>query len=99
MVQDGEEIQMTPEEAIDYIFNKVNVGDTLELSYNRIYAPGEVISIVEPDEETGEGVRVNLELNGKMLNDCVEVDLNNIKEELIEVHHIHDGEEIVIEIL
>lgn len=99
MVQDGDEIQMTADEAIDYIYNKVKVGDILELSYNRIYAPGEVISIVEPDPETGEGVRVNLELNGEMLNDCVEVDLNNIRDELIEVRHTHDGEEIVIELL
>ena len=37
-----EEVEMSFDEALEYVKTKVNVGDVLELSYNRIFAPGEV---------------------------------------------------------
>lgn len=92
------EILLTADEAIDYIKNEVQINDTLELSYNRIFAPGEVLSIIDADEETGEGIRVNLQLNGEILNQSVEIDLNEIRDDLLEVRHIKDGELTVIEI-
>ena len=92
------EILLTADEAIDYIKNKVQINDTLELSYNRIFSPGEVLSIIDADEETGEGIRVNLQLNGEILNQSVEIDLNEIRDDLLEVRHIRDGELTVIEI-
>lgn len=94
-----EEIQMTSDEAIEYIRNNVHVRDILEVSYNRIYAPGEVLGITEEDEETGEGLRVGLQLNGEILNQAVEIDFKEIAEDLIELRHITDEKELVIEIL
>ena len=44
-----EEVQMTLEEAIEYVRNNVEVTDILEISYNRIFAPGEVLGITEED--------------------------------------------------
>ena len=93
------EIQMTGEEAIEYIRENVKVGDILEVSYNRIFAPGEVLTITQEDEETGEGLRVGMQLTGKILNQAVEIDFHEIIDELIEMIHGHDGEEIVIEII
>ena len=49
----AEEIQMSTDEAIEYVRNNVQIRDTLELSYNRIFAPGEVLNIIEEDEQTG----------------------------------------------
>ena len=40
----------------------------LEISYNRIFAPGEVLGFTEEDDMTGEGFRVGLQLNGEILN-------------------------------
>ena len=77
----------------------VEVGDVLEISYNRIFAPGEVLGFTEEDEMTGEGYRVGLQLNGKILNQSVEIDFNEIADELIEMRHITDEKELVIEIL
>ncbi|MBR2557610.1 MAG: DUF2097 domain-containing protein, partial [Methanobrevibacter sp.] len=75
------------------------VRDTLEISYNRIFAPGEVLTITEEDEETGEGLRVGLQLNGEILNQSIEVDFNEIADDLIEMRHIQDDKELIIEIL
>ena len=93
-----EEILLTVDEAIEYVRNNVNVGDTLEISYNRIFAPGEVLGILEEDEETGEGLRVNLQLNGEILNQAVEIDFNEIYDDLLEMNHITDDKEVTIEI-
>jgi hypothetical protein len=48
---------------------------------------------------TGEGLRVGLQLTGEILNQSIEVDFNEIGEDLLEMRHIHDDEELIIEIL
>ena len=94
-----EEVQMTYDEALGYVKNNVEVGDILEISYNRIFAPGEVLGFTEEDEVTGEGYRVSLQLNGEILNQCVEIDFSEIADDLIEMRHITEDKELVIEIL
>ena len=93
------EVEMTFDEVVEYVRNNVHVNDVFEISYNRIFAPGEVLGITEEDEVTGEGLRVGLQLTGEILNQSIEVDLHEIADDLLEIHHIHDGEEIVIEVL
>ena len=93
------EVQMTFDKAVEYVRNNVHVRDILEVSYNRIFAPGEVLGITEEDEETGEGLRVAMQLNGEILNQSIEIDFKNLEEDLIEMRHIHDDEELIIEIL
>lgn len=92
------EIVMPVDDAIEYIRNNVQIRDILEISYNRIFAPGEVLNIIAEDEETGEGLRVSLQLNGEILNQTVEIDFKEIRDDLIEFRHIKDDEELVIEI-
>ena len=78
-----EEVEMTFEEVVEYVRNKVHVGDVFEISYNRIFAPGEVLGLTEEDEVTGEGLRVGLQLTGEILNQSVEVDLHEIVIEVL----------------
>ena len=94
-----EEIQMSLEDAIEYVRNEVKVKDLLEISYNRIFAPGDVLGITEEDEETGEGLRVAMQLNGEILNQSIEIDFKEIADDLIEMRHITDEKELVIELL
>lgn len=94
-----EEVQMSFDDALDYVKNQVEVGDILEISYNRIFAPGEVLGFTEEDDMTGEGFRVGLQLNGEILNQCIEVDFNEIADDLIELRHITDDKELIIELL
>ena len=94
-----EEVEMSLDEALEYVKTKVNVGDVLELSYNRIFAPGEVLGFTEEDDMTGEGFRVSLQLNGEILNQSIEIDFDEIKDDLIEMRHITDDKELVVEIL
>ncbi len=93
-----EEIQMTIDEAVEYVRNNVHVSDILEISYNRIFAPGEVLGITEEDEVTGEGLRVGLQLTGEILNQSIEIDFKEIADDLLEMRHVHDGKEVIIEL-
>ena len=90
------EIKMSADE--EYVRNNVQIRDILEISYNRIFAPGEVLNIISEDEETGEGLRVSLQLNGEILNQAVDVDFNEIKDDLLELRHIKDGKITIVEV-
>jgi hypothetical protein len=92
------EIKMSADEAIEYVRNNVQIRDILEISYNRIFAPGEVLNIISEDEETGEGLRVSLQLTGEILNQAVEVDFKEIKDDLLELRHIKDGKITIVEV-
>ena len=84
--------------AIEYVRENVQIRDILEISYNRIFAPGEVLNIISEDEETGEGLRVSLQLNGEILNQVVDVDFKEIKDDLLELRHIKDGKITIVEV-
>ena len=89
---------MSAEEAIDYVRENVQIRDILEISYNRIFAPGEVLNIISEDEETGEGLRVSLQLNGEILNQVVDVDFKEIKDDLLELRHIKGDKITIVEV-
>lgn len=86
------EIRLTPDEIIEYVRENVEKDDIFELAYNRIFAPGVVLGLTEEDEETGEGLRIGLQLTGKVLSDSVEVDLHRLKDEIVEIRHIPTGD-------
>lgn len=89
---------MSAEEAIEYVRENVQIRDILEISYNRIFAPGEVLNIISKDEETGEGLRVSLQLNGEILNQVVDVDFKEIKDDLLELRHIKGDKITIVEV-
>lgn len=89
---------MSAEEAIEYVRENVQIRDILEISYNRIFAPGEVLNIISEDEETGEGLRVSLQLNGEILNQVVDVDFKEIKDDLLELRHIKGDKITILEV-
>lgn len=89
---------MSAEEAIEYVRENVQIRDILEISYNRIFAPGEVLNIISEEEETGEGLRVSLQLNGEILNQVVDVDFKEIKDDLLELRHIKDDKITIVEV-
>ena len=89
---------MSAEEAIEYVRENVQIRDILEISYNRIFAPGEVLNIISEDEETGEGLRVSLQLNREILNQVVDVDFKEIKDDLLELRHIKGDKITIVEV-
>ena len=90
-----EEIFLKAEDIIDYVRDNVKTHDILEISYNRIYAPGEVLG-AEIEEEYGEEfLEVTLHLNGDLVNQIVRINMHAIKDDLIEIRHTQ-GEELKV---
>ncbi len=87
------EINLKSDEALDYIKNNVENYDTLEISFNRIFVPGEVLDI-DADEE--ESLKLLIQMNGELVNDTVQIDLVRIKDDILEIRHITDDESILI---
>jgi len=89
-------IALKPTKALEYVKLNVNAGDILELSYNRIFAPGEVLDVMVEEEFGEEEIIVSLHLNGNLINDIVKINLNNIKDDLLEIVHITEEKETII---
>jgi len=93
------EMKMNCDLAIEYIMDNVKENDTLELSYNRVFTPGEVLNIDKTHYHGKKGAKVLIHVLEGTSSSTVEVDLEEIKYDLIEVNHIpKNGEEVIISI-
>ncbi len=91
-----EEIFLKADETIEYIKDNVEMHDILEISYNRIYAPGEVLGL-EMEQEFGEEfLELTLHLSGELVNQTVKINMHAIMDDLIEIRHIQGDELKVI---
>jgi len=90
------EIILNTEEVVHYVKNEVEQYDTLEISYNRIYVPAEVLDIEHEGENEIESLNLLLQLKGELLNDTVQLDLVQIKNDIIEIRHINKDHEVII---
>ena len=89
---------MDCEEVIEYVKKNVKPYDNVELSYNRVFTPGEVINVETCVLKGGrKSCTVVVHLEGDTLHGTVDIDLEEIKYDLIEVRHFpKDGEETLI---
>ncbi|HTX60985.1 MAG TPA: DUF2097 domain-containing protein [Methanobacterium sp.] len=91
-----EEIILKPDEVIEYIKENVEDHDIIEISYNRIYAPGTVLGVMLEDNFGEENLILRIHLNGELVNDTVEVNIHSIKDDLIEIRHTQGDRLITI---
>lgn len=91
-----EEIFLKADEAIDYIKDNVEKHDILEISYNRIYAPGEVLGLQMETEHGEEFLQLTLHINGELINQTVHINMHAIKDDIIEIRHVQNEESRVI---
>ncbi|AXV37832.1 MAG: DUF2097 domain-containing protein [Methanobacteriaceae archaeon] len=90
------EITLKSDELLEYIKENVETYDLLEISYNRIYAPGEVLDIEFDDEYGDEIFEITLQLTGELLNDTIKIDMLELKDDIIEIIHTKDKRSTVI---
>jgi len=93
------EINIKADEALDYIKSNVKNYDVLEISYNRIFVPGEVLdlSAVEINDDV-KSLKLLLQMNGETIKDTVEVDLVEIMNDVVEIRHITSETSTVLSI-
>jgi len=85
-------LTMNCDDAVEYVRKNVKEFDKVELSYHRIFTPGEVLSI-ETGECDEEGVcRLMVQVSGDTIGNTVELDLEELKDDLVEIKHMPKGE-------
>lgn len=90
------EIKLNSDDALEYVKNNVNNYDTIEISFNRIFLPGEVLNIEIDEEEKIDSLNLMIQLNGELVNDTIQVDLVRIKDDILEIRHIQNEKSTVI---
>ena len=87
------ELKLTTEEAVKYLKENVKIHDNIEISYNMIFAEGEVLNM-DFSESFGEpGFKMLVSLDESDLGATVEIDVYEVEEDIIEfVHYPKDGE-------
>ncbi len=90
------EINLKADEALDYIKNNVKNYDILEISYNRVFIPAEVLDICSGEDV--DSLRLLLKMTGETIKQTVEVDLVEIKDDIVEIRHITDETSTVLTI-
>lgn len=94
------ELELTTQQAVDYLKEKVNIHDNIEISYNRIFAEGEVLNM-DFSEYFGEpGFKMLVSLDESDLGATVEIDIYEVEEDIIEfVHYPKNGEEVDVTVI
>jgi hypothetical protein len=90
------EINLNAEAAIEYVKSNVKNYDVLEISYNRVFVPGEVLDVSAVEINGIKSLRLLIKMNGKTIKQTVEMDLVEMKDDLVEIRHITDEESTVL---
>ena len=94
------ELKLTTLEAVDYLKEHVKIHDRIEISYNRIFAEGEVLN-VDFSEYFGEpGFKMLVLMDESDLGATVEIDVYEVQEDIIEfVHYPKNSEEVDVTVI
>ncbi|WP_405325258.1 DUF2097 domain-containing protein [Methanobrevibacter sp.] len=96
------ELTMTSDEVLDYIKNNFKEFDKVDIAYNRVSAKGDVLGVDLSDFRGKPSCRVMIALDGEIISDTIEVDFEEYKEDIIELHHYpkdENKESVYIEVI
>ena len=93
-------LELTTQEAVNYLKENVKIHDRIELSYNRIFAEGEILND-DFSKYFGEpGFKLLISLDESDLGATIEVDVYEVQEDIIEfVHYPKDGEDVDVTVI
>ena len=94
------ELELTTKEAVNYLKENVKIHDRIEISYNRIFAEGEVLN-VDFSEYFGEpGFRLLVSLDESDIGSTIEIDIYEFENDIIEFTHFpKNGEEVEVTVI
>ena len=94
------ELKLTTQEAVEYLRENVKIHDNIEISYNRIFAEGEVLN-VDFSKYFGEpGFKMLVSLDESDLGATVEIDVYAVEDDIIEfIHYPKEGDEVEVTVI
>ena len=94
------DLELTTKEAVNYLKEHVKINDRIEISYNRIFAEGEVLNMDFSKYFYKPGFKMLVLLDESDLGATVEIDVYEVEEDIIEfTHYPKNGEEVVVTVL
>ena len=94
------QIEMTTEKAVEYLKERVKIHEKIEISYNRIFAEGEVLNVDFSGYFGEPGFRLLVSIDESDLGATVEIDVYELKQDIIEfVHYPKDGESVEVTVI
>lgn len=85
----NEIIILKDEQLNEYIINNFKEGAIVEISYNRVFVPGKIIHVYDDASLT-------LQLMGELLNQRVDININEVKNEIIEIVYSYNEKVVTI---
>ncbi|RAP52914.1 MAG: hypothetical protein BZ138_02085 [Methanosphaera sp. rholeuAM270] len=73
----------------EYILTNFREGALVEISYNRVFVPGIIVNIYDDASMT-------LQLKGNLLNQRVDVNISEVKKEIVEILYTYENKSITI---
>jgi len=93
-------LELTTEEAINYLKENVKIHDGIEISYDRIFAEGEVLNVDFSEYFGKPGFKILVSLDESALGATIEIDVYEVQEDIIEfIHYPKDGEDVEITVI
>ena len=93
-------LELTTEDAVEYLKENVKVHDKIEISYNRIFAEGEVLNVDFSEYFGKPGFRLLVSLDESDLGATIEIDVYEVEEDIIEfVHYPKNGEDVDVTVI
>ena len=94
------EIELTTKQAVKYLKENVKIHDKLEISYNRIFAEGEVLNMDFSEYFGKPGFKILMSLDESDLGASIEIDIYEFEEDIIEfIHYPKEGEEVEVTVV
>ncbi len=93
-------MELTTKEAVEYLKKHVKIHDRIEISYNRIFAEGEVLNVDFSKYFDKPGFKMLVSLDESELGAVIEIDVYEVEEDIIEfIHYPKEGEEVDVTVI
>jgi len=93
-------MELTTKEAVEYLKEHVKIHDRIEISYNRIFAEGEVLNVDFSKYFDKPGFKMLVSLDESELGAVIEIDVYEVEEDIIEfIHYPKEGEEVDVTVI
>lgn len=94
------ELELTTQEAVKYLKENIKIHDTLEISYNRIFAEGEILNVDFSEYFEKPGFKILVSLDESDLGGTIEIDVYEVQEDIIEfTHKPKNGEGVYVAVI
>ena len=94
------ELELTTQEAVKYLKENIKIHDVLEISYNRIFAEGEILNVDFSEYFGKPGFKLLVSLDESELGGTIEIDVYEVEEDIIEfIHYPKEGEEVDVTVM